>query len=86
MIFWLEFEGRLTIIAMLFYVRNPIVVSIYFTPRNLSKSDHSCFPFLYEKSNRCFNDFLLQFEGNLTIIAILFLAEKSNRFVNGVLA
>jgi len=62
---------RLTIVAILFSLRNPTVVSMI-VELETKASDHNCNPFLSEKFNPCCNDFLLEFEEKRTIVAILF--------------
>ena len=70
--FYLKIEANLIIVSFLFYLRDLTVVLNLFLSWNWIKSDHTFHPFLSEKSNRCFNDFYLEFLGNLTIFAILF--------------
>jgi len=57
MIFWLKFEGKLTIVAIHFSLRKPTVVSKIFQPETKENPTIVAILFLYEKSNRCFNDF-----------------------------
>jgi len=56
MIFWLEFKGNLTIVAIYFYLSNPTVVSMIFWlefEKNLPIAGIHFSIF----SNRCFRDF-----------------------------
>jgi len=58
MILLLEFGGNLTIIAMLFYLRNPTIVSMFFYFEFEANLNIVATLFLSEKANQFFNDFL----------------------------
>ena len=71
MIVWLEFEGNVTIIAILVYLRNPTVVSIVLQLE--ISANLTIVPILFYLRNLTVVSMIvwLDFEGNLTIIAIL---------------
>ena len=82
MFFYFEFEANLfffflyfvilTMVAILFYLRNPTIFPMIFWLEFDKKSDNNCISFLSKKSKNCFNVFYFELEGSLFIVAILF--------------